>query len=88
MYTMLRIGTDQGDLTLLYTKKANKYVDCIKYIEETKKNLNLNCNYDMCIDKLIFEIFRKTGGEDIDEILIRLIKFKRKTAKEFYPLMK
>lgn len=23
-----------------------------------------------------FEIFRKTGGEDIDEILIRLLKFK------------
>ena len=25
-----------------------------------------------------FEIFRKTGGEDIDEILIRLLKFKKK----------
>lgn len=25
-----------------------------------------------------FEIFRKTGGEDIDEIIIRLFKFKRK----------
>lgn len=24
-----------------------------------------------------FEIFRKTGGEDIDEILIRLLKFKK-----------
>lgn len=28
-----------------------------------------------------FEIFRKTGGENIDEILIRLIKFKRKGKK-------
>ena len=28
-----------------------------------------------------FEILRKTGGEDIDEILIRLIKFKRKGKK-------
>ena len=30
-----------------------------------------------------FEIFRKTGGEDIDEILIRLLKFK-KGAKKVY----
>ena len=70
MYTMLRIGTAQGDLTFLYTKKSSdffdkikkakeniKYIDCIKYIEETKRDLNLNCNYDMCIDKLLFKIF-------------------------------
>lgn len=30
-----------------------------------------------------FEIFRKTGGEDIDEILIRLFKFK-KGGKKVY----
>lgn len=30
-----------------------------------------------------FEIFRKTGGEDIDEILIRLLKFK-KGGKKVY----
>jgi len=30
-----------------------------------------------------FEIFRKTGGEDIDEILIRLLKFK-KGGKKIY----
>ena len=28
-----------------------------------------------------FEIFRKTGGENIDEVLIRLLKFKRKGKK-------
>ena len=28
-----------------------------------------------------FEIFRKTGGENIDEILIRAIKFKRRGNK-------
>lgn len=28
-----------------------------------------------------FEILRKTGGEDIDEILLRLIKFKKKGGK-------
>lgn len=30
-----------------------------------------------------FEIFRKTGGEDIDEIIIRLLKFK-KGGKKLY----
>lgn len=30
-----------------------------------------------------FEIFRKTGGEDIDEILMRLYKFK-KNGKKIY----
>lgn len=28
-----------------------------------------------------FEIFRKTGGEDIDEIILRLLKFKRRGKK-------
>ena len=33
-----------------------------------------------------FEILRKTGGEDIDEILLRLIKFKKrgKTVYSYY----
>ena len=47
-------------LNTLFLKKAKediKYVDYIKYVEETKKDLNLNCNYDMCIDKLLFRIF-------------------------------
>ena len=30
-----------------------------------------------------FEILRKTGGEDIDEILLRLIKFKKKGKKVY-----
>ena len=30
-----------------------------------------------------FEILRKTGGEDIDEILIRLLKFKRGGKKVY-----
>lgn len=47
-------------LNTIFLKKAKediKYVDYIKYVEETKKDLNLNCNYDMCIDKLLFRIF-------------------------------
>lgn len=30
-----------------------------------------------------FEIFRKTGGEDIDEIILRLLKFKKR-GKNIY----
>lgn len=47
-------------LNTIFIKKAKeniKYIDYIKYIEEAKKDLNLNCNYDMCIDKLLFKIF-------------------------------
>ena len=30
-----------------------------------------------------FEIFRKTGGEDIDVVLMRLVKFKKKGKKVY-----
>ena len=47
-------------LNTIFIKKAKEniiYIDYIKYIEETKKDINSNCNYDMCIDKLLFKIF-------------------------------
>jgi len=47
-------------LNTIFIKKAKenvKYIDYIKYVEETKININSNCNYDMCIDSLIFKIF-------------------------------
>jgi len=47
-------------LNALFIEKAKddiKYVDYIKCIEETKTNINANCNYDMCIDKLVFNLF-------------------------------
>ena len=47
-------------LNTIFLKKAKEniiYIDYIKYVEETKRDLNLNCNYDMCIDKLLFKIF-------------------------------
>ena len=49
-------------LNTIFIKKAKddiRYIDYIKYVEETKKNINLNCNYDMCIDKLLFKIFER-----------------------------
>ena len=47
-------------LNTIFIQKAKEnitYIDYIKYIEETKININTNCNYDMSIDKLIFNIF-------------------------------
>lgn len=49
-------------LNTIFIQKAKediKYVDYIKNIEETKQNINTNCNYDMCIDKLLFEIWSR-----------------------------
>ena len=48
-------------LNTIFINKAKydiKYIDYIKYVEETKRNINANCNYDMCIDNLVFNIFK------------------------------
>ena len=42
-------------ISLYNTKELNK-LNCIKYIEETKKRINSNCNYDMCIDYLLMKM--------------------------------
>ena len=47
-------------LNTIFINKAKeniKYINYISYVEETKKNINLNCNFDMCIDKLLFSIW-------------------------------
>ena len=47
-------------LNTIFINKAKeniKYVDYIKYIEEAKISISANCNYDMSIDKLLFNIF-------------------------------
>ena len=49
-------------LNVIFIKKAKENIKYVKYInevEETKKNINLNCNYDMCIDKLLFSLFNQ-----------------------------
>ena len=48
-------------LNTIFIKKAKediKYVEYIKFVEQTKVNINANCNYDMSIDNLIFKIFK------------------------------
>ena len=46
---------------ILFEKINNNihYVNYIKYVERTKEKLRKNCNYDMCIDNLIFKIWEE-----------------------------
>lgn len=49
-------------LNTIFISKAKhniKYIEYIKCVEETKRSINANCNYDMSIDGLIFKIFEK-----------------------------
>jgi len=39
-----------------------KYINCIKYVEETKDRLNKNSNYDMTIDNLLFKVWEEVNG--------------------------
>ena len=40
-------------------KKDLKYIRCIEIIEETKKRLKANSNYNMCMDNMLFEIWEE-----------------------------
>ena len=43
-------------LLLTHAKENYLYTNCIKVVEDTKKRLKQNGNYDMCIDNLLFNI--------------------------------
>lgn len=49
-------------INIILLKKAKqdaRYTNCIKIVENTKKRLNQNANYDMCIDYLLFNIWEE-----------------------------
>lgn len=46
-------------LLLNYAKENYLYTNCIKIVENTKKRLKQNGNYDMCIDDMIFNIWEE-----------------------------
>ena len=49
-------------IIIIFSKKAikdAKYISYIETIEEVKKNLKFNSNYDMSIDKLLFKIWEE-----------------------------
>ena len=51
-------------LLLKLSKDNINYIKCIEIVEETKKRLKANSNYDMCIDNLIFNIWRKINEKN------------------------
>ena len=42
-------------------KKESKYAECIKIVEDTKKRLKSNANYDMSIDNMMFDLCEKVN---------------------------
>ena len=45
-------------LLLKLSKQNIKYIKCIETVEETKRRLKANSNYDMCIDYMIFTMWQ------------------------------
>lgn len=53
---------DYINIILLRLAKENtQYANCIDIIENTKKRLNQNANYDMCIDNMIFNMWEEVN---------------------------
>ncbi|MCI8655145.1 MAG: DNA polymerase III subunit [Clostridia bacterium] len=48
-------------ICLRKAKQNNKFAKCITIIEETKKRLKANCNFDMSIDYMVFNIWREVN---------------------------
>ena len=46
----------------LYHTKEIKKLNCIQCVEETKKRLLANGNYDMCIDYLLMNLWKKINN--------------------------
>ena len=41
------------------SKKSYTYLECIDIVENTKKRLKMNANYDMCIDNMLLQMKEK-----------------------------
>lgn len=41
------------------SKQDNRYLNCIDIVEDTKKRLNANANYNMSIDNMLFKIWEE-----------------------------
>ena len=49
-------------INMIFIKKAKKdiiYTNCIQIVENTKKRIKQNSNYDMCIDNMLFGIWEE-----------------------------
>ena len=51
---------------MLLIKKADenyKYANCIDIVEETKRRIKANSNYNMCVDFMLFGIWGEVNEE-------------------------
>ena len=48
-------------ILLRMSKKNIKYANCIEFVENTKKRLNQNANYDMSIDNMIMNMWEEVN---------------------------
>ena len=53
-----------NSLSLQLSKKDIKYIKCIGIIEDTKKRLKANSNYDMSIDNMIFNMWEEVNEKN------------------------
>lgn len=44
-----------------HAKNNKKYINCIQIVENTKKRLNNNANYDMSIDNFLLKIWEEVN---------------------------
>ena len=44
-----------------FAKRSNKYANCIKIVEDTKKRLQSNANYDMSIDNMLLKLWEQVN---------------------------
>ena len=42
-------------------KRSNKYANCINIVEDTKKRLKSNANYDMSIDNMLLKMWEQVN---------------------------
>ena len=52
-------------INLLFFDKIrlnNKYIECMKILEDTKERLNKNNNFDMTIDNFIMAVWEEING--------------------------
>ena len=59
--TINRILENINIIALRKAKENAKFANCIKVVEETKKRLKANSNYDMCVDNLLFSMWREVN---------------------------
>ena len=48
-------------ILLRLAKSNHKYAGCISIVEDTKKRIKQNCNYEMTIDNMIWNIWREVN---------------------------